>query len=194
MLREPIFNNAFSAIFNDARTDKRDSSVQDESVGDFISRRFHPDLAKNIVSALFHGIYAGDIWKLSAERILPNQWKMEEKYGDIVSSLYDSAWNKQSWNFCDDIYLHMTLQEIEWDERIRKGMESCSVFTFKHGLGQLTEALEKRLESKKNVIVKRDTNVSSIEKQRDGDLLVSQPLVPHPAFPFNDHRSHTTPP
>lgn len=173
MFREPIFNNAFNAILNDAGTDKRDSSVQDESVGDFISRRFHPDLAKNIVSALFHGIYAGDIWKLSAERILPQQWRMEEKYGNIVSSLYEGAWKRQTWNFCDDMYLHMTLQEVDWDERIRKGMESCSVFTFKHGLGQLTEALERRLQSKDNVIINRDTNVSSIEQQHDGDLLVS---------------------
>lgn len=172
VLSEPVFAKVFSSVFNEPSVETRSKTVEDESVGAFVARRWDPALANNLVSALFHGIYAGDIWKLSAKSIMAGPWRMEIKYDNLFSSMYAGAVQRQSWGFCDDIALHMNLQEVEWDDKIKTGMRDCSVFTFKHGLGQLTEKMVERLEQRENVQILRSTTVRDIARDSDGNLKV----------------------
>lgn len=168
---EPVFENLLRGIVNDAGSEPRSSEIEDESVGAFITRRWAPEIANNLVSALYHGIYAGDIWKLSAKQLMAQPWRMETKYGDIASSLYDQVVNRRTWSFCDDVAMQVALQEVEWDDKIKNGMRDCSVFTLKHGLGQLTRALEQRLESKDNVSILRSTKVTDVTKKGSGVMV-----------------------
>ena len=53
------------SVFKECFREKTD--LRDESIHDFISRRFNSSVADNIVSAMVHGIYAGDSHKLSVK-------------------------------------------------------------------------------------------------------------------------------
>lgn len=69
---EPLFDKLLSSMLLEPTKPPRPHSEwqRDESIASFISRRFHPKVADNLVSALAHGVYAGDIDQLSAQTIL----------------------------------------------------------------------------------------------------------------------------
>lgn len=56
----------------------------DESVRDFLGRRLGTRLVDNLASAGLHGIYAGDVRKLSARSILPGMVEMENEHGSLI--------------------------------------------------------------------------------------------------------------
>lgn len=62
----------------------------DESAHSFIHRRFgNEHISKNVFSALFHGIYAGDIKKLSAKRTIGKMVEMENTSGSLIKSMFN---------------------------------------------------------------------------------------------------------
>ncbi|KAK5171642.1 hypothetical protein LTR04_000345 [Oleoguttula sp. CCFEE 6159] len=87
--REPVFEGFALAALREAAIDQRPLGLQDESVGSFISRRFDRRIADNAVSAMLHGIYAGDVYKLSMKSLFPQQWRDEEEYGSVVRALLE---------------------------------------------------------------------------------------------------------
>ncbi|CDO92540.1 unnamed protein product [Kluyveromyces dobzhanskii CBS 2104] len=67
----------------------------DESAHSFIKRRFGNEyLSQNVFSALFHGIYAGDIKKLSAKRTIGKMVDMEKTAGSLIKSMLNNTINK----------------------------------------------------------------------------------------------------
>ncbi|CCH44560.1 protoporphyrinogen oxidase [Wickerhamomyces ciferrii] len=60
---------------------------KDESVESFLTRRFGKSLPNNIMSAVFNGIYAADISKLSAKTTLKSMYESELQHGSIVKSM-----------------------------------------------------------------------------------------------------------
>jgi oxygen-dependent protoporphyrinogen oxidase len=57
---------------------RRPAGVQDESIASFFRRRFNPHIAQYSVSALIHGVYAGDYERLSMRSsFLKFLWDME---------------------------------------------------------------------------------------------------------------------
>ena len=151
----------FSALVKESRVNKRSEATLDESVGHFISRRFHPDIANNIASAVFHGIYAGDLFQLSARSILPYLWAMEDKHDSIIDSMGSKFFKKEGWQFCDDMSLQLALQDGPWEPQIEANRLNSSVFYLEKGMSQLVEALEKDLAGKKNVRILKSTKVTS---------------------------------
>lgn len=64
---------------------------KDESVSSFVKRRFGNDyVGRNILSAVFHGIYGDDIEHMSAKRTMRKLFDLEAKYGSIMKGLYRS--------------------------------------------------------------------------------------------------------
>lgn len=164
---EPAFKGIFRGILNDVRSDKRPDYLKDESVGDFIARRGSKHLADNLASALFHGIYAGDIYQLSARSILSIPWMREAKHGNLADAMLQAMTQKTSWNFCDDIALQRKLQTTQWEPRLREQVGNMSVFTFKKGLGELSKQLERRLSYKSNVKLMKATKITKLEKEEE---------------------------
>lgn len=163
---EPVFSELFRGIWKDMSTETRSSDTQDESVGDFIARRLGKPAADNLVSALFHGIYAGDIWKLSAKSIMPLQWENERKSGDLMSAVLTSVVQRTSWNFCDDIALQMKIAQHGWSEKMKSDIRNCSVFSFKDGLSTLSNRLAEQLRSMPNVTIRTGFRVTGISKSQ----------------------------
>ena len=70
MYKLPIFEGVLSDLVNEWRVPRSKSLAYfhgDESVHDFFSRRLGPRIADTFVSAIIHGIYAGDSRHLSVK-------------------------------------------------------------------------------------------------------------------------------
>ncbi len=64
------------------------SSLVDESIADFVSRRFGPGVAEKIVAPALSGIWAGDISKLSSRSALKKLWQLECDYGSVIKGMF----------------------------------------------------------------------------------------------------------
>lgn len=57
----------------------------DESVAQFFKRRLGNEaLTNNIISAIYHGIYAGDVAHLSIQSLMPKMVEIEKNYGSLL--------------------------------------------------------------------------------------------------------------
>ena len=165
---EPAFNGFISGVLSEPfRSNAPDG--HDESVGSFVSRRFGPAVADNIVSAVFHGIYAGDIYQLSARSILSRAQKFEQEYGSVlVGSLAESMRKDPLLTSTDRMVLEgraLAGPGSELFENIRRS----SVFTFKRGIGQLAETLESILVKDPRVTIYKNTPIEALEMVTEGN-------------------------
>ncbi|GAA6023654.1 hypothetical protein JCM11491_006187 [Sporobolomyces phaffii] len=64
----------------------------DESVDAFFARRFGRPLADELVTAMVHGIYAGDTRRLSVRTVFPQMWEAEREWGSVVVAGVVGAW------------------------------------------------------------------------------------------------------
>ena len=173
---EPIFKGTIGTSLQEYFKEKRPAALKDESVGDFVARRFNPAIANNLVSALYHGIYAGDIWKLSARSLLPTQWRLEEKHGGLLRGSLSAFFNQTQWVLCDDLLTDIQQKEAaqQWSLPMGRSVSHCSVFTFRKGVGMLAEALERKLHSSENVVLKKSTLVDALSLgPESSDITVS---------------------
>jgi protoporphyrinogen/coproporphyrinogen III oxidase len=72
----------WAALWAERRIPK--TTVDDESVHDFLSRRFSRHLADQYADAITTGIYAGDPRLLSTRSCFPRLWDLEQNYGSIL--------------------------------------------------------------------------------------------------------------
>lgn len=70
--------------------------IKDESIRDFFLRRFgSTSLADNVLSAVMHGVYSGDVGKLSVNATLPGLVKLEKDHGSIVKGMLQKIKSKK---------------------------------------------------------------------------------------------------
>ena len=171
---EPVFNGLLVGAFGEYFREKRPSSLHDESVGSFISRRFQPSVADNIVSAVFHGIYAGDVYQLSARSLIPLLWYYEGDASSVMKGAVQAQVNSSAVENYDDLLLMKELgqsfiqtngQPVPGTEVIANVMKS-SVYTFKKGIGQLATQLEKMLKSRPLIKIHRNRPINKLESNK----------------------------
>jgi len=68
----------------------RSKSPQDESVRDFLIRRFGRQAHDRLAGPLFTGIYATDTAQLSVAAVLPRMLEMERNYGSLTAAMLRS--------------------------------------------------------------------------------------------------------
>ncbi|KAJ1650103.1 oxygen-dependent protoporphyrinogen oxidase [Dispira simplex] len=87
----PVLKGLIPAVLREPwRRDLQPSSsdpLGDESIFSFIQRHFGPTVADNIISAVIHGIYAGDIRKLSVDSTLRSLKDIERRHDSVVRGL-----------------------------------------------------------------------------------------------------------
>ena len=64
---------------------------RDESLEQFVTRRFGPEVLRNLVGPFVSGIYAGDPARLSARAVFPEVVELEEKHGSVLKGILRSA-------------------------------------------------------------------------------------------------------
>jgi len=173
VLTEPIFNGVLPAVLSEPSIECRAPNTRDESVGDFISRRYGKAVADNLLSALFHGIYAGDIYKLSARTLLPMLWYFEGRDQDgngintEVLELFVRQQNLLSYNW---VRYHNRYINDNGDERfyqtLQRRFAGMSIYTFVNGLQQLSTLLEKELRKNSNVTIQTSAPVQHLEFEK----------------------------
>ena len=170
IVSEPLLRGLPWPILSEFFVDKRSDGLHDESVGSFMSRRLSPAVANNFVSAMMHGIYAGDIWKLSMKSILPYQWECEGRLHSITNaSLY--CWNRDV-NLMkrQEVKLLTAMLNLRLDRHVSDIMRSSAVFTFRDGIGQLVDRLVEHLQQNPNVTIKTGTKVASIQQDAEKQI------------------------
>lgn len=95
------------------------NSDADESIGSFLERRIGKEAVDYLADPFFSGIYAGDIYSLSKNKLIGKLSDFEQEYGSISKGFLKSRKKKSSFK--------------------------PKVISFKKGVQQLTEALTERL-------------------------------------------------
>jgi oxygen-dependent protoporphyrinogen oxidase len=121
-----------------------------------------------VVSAVFHGIYAGDVWQLSAKSLMPAQWNAEKEFGSVMLGIPKMRATISE----DDFKLIRPLVLADQPSLgLRKKLREAGVITLRGGLGQLSERLESLLRMGGNVTFKLNTRVEVVKMQDDGDKI-----------------------
>lgn len=96
---------------------------KEETVEEFISRRFGREVLKNIVQPFLCGVYAGDVKKLSANAVFPKLKELERNYKSVLLGF-----------------------------PISKGINSFkgkhTLFSFREGLSKLTDTIYSKVKNK----------------------------------------------
>lgn len=147
---------------------KKSSQEKDESIRSFILRRFgSPALADNVVSAVLHGIYSGDISKLSTRATLPSLLEVERDHGSIVKGMLLKLTAKKPETV-------NTLSEplIEYESLISPGSDLSSmsaklkkfpILRLHDGLQVLPTVMADYLQTKTNTIIEYNDAVTGID-------------------------------
>jgi oxygen-dependent protoporphyrinogen oxidase len=162
-LRMPAMKGLMSGALLELFRKQRNLEIPDETVGSFMTRRLNKHIAQNLVSAMVHGIYAGDVDALSMRSLFPVQWRHEMLYGSITRGMISG----KKIQVYEDIMLR---DELYWPnhETLSK-IKDASVYSFKGGIETLSKALVKELEASENVIIKTNTPVTSIRYEPGED-------------------------
>ncbi|PUZ29625.1 protoporphyrinogen oxidase [Chitinophaga parva] len=73
-------------LFTEAFRKSKPASA-DESVADFVARRFGREIATYVFEPVLSGVYAGNINKLSIKEVMPMLVSWENQYGSVVKGL-----------------------------------------------------------------------------------------------------------
>lgn len=175
LLQEPAFESFLSSLFLETLKSPREF-MKDESVAEFVSRRFHPKVADNLVSAVYHGIYAGDIDSLSAQTLLGPYWDLEMREIGLLRSFMDMMTSRTKFLYMDDFLATAVFVRGQADDNMRKllvALEGASVFTFRRGMNQLSDALVAKLKESRKVDIITDAQVTSLTQNPEtSDLTV----------------------
>lgn len=170
-LQEPIFEGWFRALATEYTKELRSRDVSDESIGHFLKRRFGASITDNIASAFFHGIYAGDVYKLSMATLLPKLWYMEtrdvEDKGGVMLETAELFFRGHRLETLENMrFLSLAGQSaVEEDagfQAFKQNMRRCVAYTFVKGIGQLTGALVDAMKANSNVTITTSANVRSL--------------------------------
>ncbi|KAF8544767.1 hypothetical protein BDD12DRAFT_814663 [Trichophaea hybrida] len=156
-LRLPVMRGVLGGILTEVLRKRRSLELPDESFGSFLSRRFSPNLAYNITSAVMHGIYAGDIDRLSVKTLFPKLWRDEAVHGSLLRGVTTRNKAQPYW----DVALHA---ELKHDNReSMEKMRGASVYFFKSGMETLSRALVAELTANPNITIKTSSPVQGIK-------------------------------
>ena len=169
LLAEPLYRGLLWDLLMEAFQRPRDPAVQDESVGDFFARRLSRSTVDGLVSAFVHGVYAGDVWQLSAKSLFPALWRMEGQAGSLLqgginSQRQGTPVRQRDLDFRADLAKR---QAHRRDASLDHIIQTAAMFTFKDGLGMLSDRLAQRLVQGTQVNVQTGTAVDSIDLSED---------------------------
>jgi protoporphyrinogen/coproporphyrinogen III oxidase len=165
LFTEPLMRRSIGGILKFGLfPPRRPDGIEDESIASFFRRRFNKHIAENFVSALIHGVYAGDYERLSMR-------------SSFLSSLWDAetAGKRFMKRLAEEETLTLELKKAIGPDLLALAKES-QIFSFRDG----TEALSQRLREKLDGTVKlrTDSPVQSI-KVEDKDIKIRTPLQSH---------------
>ncbi|KIW03155.1 protoporphyrinogen oxidase [Verruconis gallopava] len=180
ILTEPAFKGYMRDLMYEMSVPPRGADVEDESVGEFISRRVNRRLVDQVASAVLHGIYAGDAWELSARSVLSDAWWAERHSGSVFKGVMDMQ--REGWmrRRHAELLEHLTRSQQPSEDVIRT-VKDASTVTLDGGLEMFADRLRHWLETIGNVEFKTKTEVKTVKMADGGDgIELTTSSVPTP--------------
>ncbi|RHY60498.1 hypothetical protein DYB30_009080 [Aphanomyces astaci] len=109
--------------------------ASDESIYDFISRRFSPVVANRLLDPMVSGIFGGNIRHLSIRSCFGLLWDMEQSHGSIVRAMLFGSSPKST----------TLLDGTAHSSFVKTGSKAMSM-SFTHGMQTFTDALAAHIE------------------------------------------------
>lgn len=166
---EDAFRGIISKILLEHFVKTRDSDVTDESVGHFFERRLGKKMVHNVLSAVVHGIYAGDVYRLSMKSLFPGLFRLEEEAGSLTAGFLKSFSEGPKLPLREANFSEIMRQPYPLDKEFKRNFRKASVFTFRNGLQQLVDKLISSLRERHNVTLLPNTAVTSVDYE-DGRI------------------------
>ena len=142
LLKSPLTKGLYWGVIHDLFT--KYEPKNDESIHEFISRRFSTTLADHFSEIYMASIVSGDMKKLSAKSYLPRLINLEKEYGSVVKGLLKKKTPSNQ-------------PASEFDKILK-----TPVFNFKKGIETFTKALASRL---KNDILHANVKSLTVENE-----------------------------
>lgn len=117
LLFSPIAKGLLRALLTEWR---KPAKAGDETVWEFVSRRFNYDVARILFDPVVVGIFGGDIKKISVRSCFPQMKKWEEQYGSLTKGFFASRKQKRD-------------------------QSSSMFFTFRRGVEELPQAILRQI-------------------------------------------------
>ncbi|KAF9051632.1 hypothetical protein BJ165DRAFT_1365252 [Panaeolus papilionaceus] len=173
-LHSPLTRLLIPSVLKEAFTSRnRPTGITDESFDALLTRRFGPDFARVLGSALVHGIYASDSRQLSVQSAFPSLWELEDAgrgsvaRGGVVLMLKEMMRAKLNSKT-------KLKEEEDYDlGNVPELMRGVSVYSFKDGMQTLIKALQADLQKRPNVKIICNTDVRAITKLQPGTFEIS---------------------
>ncbi|MBI3590291.1 MAG: protoporphyrinogen oxidase [Candidatus Melainabacteria bacterium] len=142
---------------------------KEESVEDFISRRFGREVLKNLIQPFLNSVYAGDVKKLSANAVFPKLKSLENSYNSVILGSILSG-------------------------RFRNSFKKLTLYSFLNGMETLSKELYERLKNKitlnaKNIEITRAKDffiVTFIVNNKPINYTANSILLAIPAYKIPD--------
>jgi oxygen-dependent protoporphyrinogen oxidase len=141
-----------------------DGGDSDESIEDFIARRFGREAAQRIAAPLLGGIYAGDIAQLSMRATFPQLVDLEHKHGSLIRGLFAAQMARRGQTSNGSGRLRETARLVAWLKRDAEVAPS-PFYSLKGGMGSLIDALAKALPPD---AIRRGRAARQLERLADG--------------------------
>lgn len=167
LLRQPVLKGLLLSVYHWRATTKTRKPVSDDiSLGQYCSDALGaggPRLVNNLMSAMIHGIWGGDIWKITAKRGPFGHEAFPKKPGHTTLS------NEES-----DLvlsYMHKGKYGGIWALVIQ--YKDAKTLWFRRGFHTLTNTLWQSLERMPNVTILKNQRVDSIRTHSTGLLAIT---------------------
>jgi protoporphyrinogen/coproporphyrinogen III oxidase len=159
---EPLLRKAIGGVLKFGLfRPRRPAGSEDESIASFFRRRFNEHIAQYFVSALVHGVYAGDYERLS-----------------MRSSLFKVFWDMET---AGKRFMQRPAEEEVVLNEMKAGLgenlvniaKDSRMYSFPDGTDTLSRRLREKLEGK--VTIRTDSPIQRIKKKGQ-DIIIRTPL------------------
>lgn len=161
--QEDAFRGITSKILLEHFVKTRDADVTDESVGHFFARRLGKNMVDRVLSGVVHGIYAGDVYRLSMKSLFPGIFRLEKESGSLAAGFLQSFSEGPKIPLREANFAEIMRQPYPFNKDFKRNFRKASVFTFRHGVQQLVDRLVEHLRARHNVTFVTNTPVKSID-------------------------------
>lgn len=182
-LLNPLGKGLISGLLGEPFRKAKDNLGADETAHSLICRRFGNEyVSNNVFSAIFHGIYSGDIKQLSAKRTLGALLEMEKEHGSFIKAMINKS--KESYKKKKN---HDTMQKHVLSDFLTKYQQTMGkdkeemielstklkkypMLGLKNGLETFPKTLSEAVTGMPNVELLTAKDVSKFHKDDDGQI------------------------
>lgn len=179
-LTSPLSKGLLSGMIWEWARKPVDPSVKDESVASLLTRRYGTNsISRNLFSAIYRGIYADSVDKLSAQKVVGKMFYDERQYGSITKGSWvrwraDSAKSpeeKDKLSECVSTYGKVFNKDINKLHALSKKLAQFPMLGLKGGLQQFPNTFHEAIAKFPNVTLMTD-EVTAFKLSTGKDKLV----------------------